>query len=301
MSKVRNPSTGLKLKLPEFSNTHSALWVPVYLEPITFSGERITIGLVFRDINGTIKVINTLPQDTLNKVFGAKGNELYSLSNLVLKNFDTHMQLTRKFENFVPTVKGVYVGEPIETFDKDLESIIFQARKNYSIFSALFVNKEISTTNTKNKSDENQTNKWVHKIKEEIYKSAPLLINNFNKKINLRKDAKTTTIGYIGNKLAFNFGFLDPDSSAFSSQQNRIIRKATELNSINKIYSSNLQHLEVNILVPSTKEISQISQQRLLSATEELKQLGDDINIHIELGSSIEKITNRMIADGNLQ
>ncbi|PSV01022.1 hypothetical protein [Photobacterium kishitanii] len=139
MSKIGNSSAGLTFRLPEFLNTYSALWVPVYLEPITFSGERITIGLVFRAIDGTIKVVNTLPLDALSKVFGNKGKDLHSLANFVLTSFDAHMRATQKFETFVPSVKGVFVGEAIETFDTDLESIIYQVRKNYSVFSALFV------------------------------------------------------------------------------------------------------------------------------------------------------------------
>ncbi|MEZ8687664.1 hypothetical protein BCU24_01240 [Vibrio cyclitrophicus] len=298
MSKIGNSSASLKFRLPEFSNTFSALWVPVYLEPITFSGERITIGLVFRAIDGTIKVVNTLPFDALNKVFGSKGSDLHSLANFVLTSFDAHVRSTHKFESFVPSVKGVFVGEPVETFDKDLESIIYQVRKNYSVFSALFVSGEDQVT--KNRT-ESQAKVWANTIKTETLKLKTTLSNNFNREYKFRKGAKAASIGYVGNNIAFNFGALDPDSSTFSLQQNRIIRQATELNSLNKLGMSDFNHLEVNVWTPQKARLSKSSQLKLYSVSEELEQLGDDIDIRIALGQDYRRVTERILTDNRLQ
>lgn len=298
MSKIGNSSASLKFRLPEFSNTYSALWVPVYLEPITFSGERITIGLVFRTIDGTIKVVNTLPLGALVKVFGSKGNDLHSLANFVLTSFDAHMRSTCKFESFVPSVKGVFVGDPVETYDKDLESIIYQVRKNYSVFSALFVSGEDSII--KNRA-EPQAKVWADRIKSETLKLRASLSNNFNRKIKFREGAKAASVGYVGNNIAFNFGALDPDSSAFSLQQNRIIRQATELNSLNKLGMSEFNYLEVNVWAPEYNQLSNSAGKRLYSVKEELEQLGDDINIHIALGQGFEEVTRRILDDCSFQ
>ncbi|EGQ9234501.1 hypothetical protein SN13_23435 [Vibrio alginolyticus] len=297
MSKIGNSSASLKFRLPEFSNTFSALWVPVYLEPITFSGERITIGLVFRAIDGTIKVVNTLPFDALNKVFGSKGSDLHSLANFVLTSFDAHVRATNKFETFVPNVKGVFIGEPVETFDKDLESIIYQVRKNYSVFSALFISGEDGIT----RRTESQAKVWANTIKTETLQLRPTLSNNFNREFKFREGAKAASIGYVGNNIAFNFGALDPDSSSFSLQQNRIIRQATELNSLNKLGMSDFNHLEVNVWTPPKEKLTKASKSKLYSVSEELEQLGDDIDIRIALGQDYKRVTKRIITDSSLQ
>lgn len=298
MSKIGNSSASLKFSLPDFSNTFSALWVPVYLEPITFSGERITIGLVFRAIDGTIKVVNTLPFDALNKVFGNKGNDLHSLANLVLMSFDTHVRTTNKFETFIPNVKGVFIGDTVETFDKDLESIIYQVRKNYSVFSALFISGEDGITRSRT---ESQAKVWANTIRTETLKFRASLSNNFNREFKFREGAKAANIGYVGNNIAFNFGALDPDSSSFPLQQNRIIRQATELNSLNKLGMFDFSYLEVNVWTPAKANLSRSSESKLYCVSEELEQLGDDIDIRIALGQDYKRVTKRILADSSLQ
>lgn len=298
MSKIGDSSAGLIFRLPEFLNTYSALWVPVYLEPITFSGERITIGLVFRAIDGTIKVVNTLPLDALSKVFGNKGKDLHSLASFVLTSFDAHMRATQKFETFVPSVKGVFIGEAIETFDTDLESIIYQVRKNYSVFSALFVSGEDLLTKSR---IESQAKIWAATIKNEATKIRPSLSVNFNREFKFREGARAANIGYVGNNVAFNFGALDPNSSSFLQQQNRIIRHAIELNSLNKLGMSEFTHLEVNVWTPKKRELNKATYIKLHSVSEELEQLGDDIDIRIALGQDLKKVTNYIFTDSGLQ
>lgn len=298
MSKIRNSSASLMFRLPTFSNTYSALWVPIYLEPITFSGERITIGLVFRAIDGQIKVVNTLPLDALNKVFGTKGKDLHSLSSFVLNSFDAHMRATQKFETFSPNVKGVFIGEPTETFDVDLESIIFQVRKNYSVFSALFISGENEIV--KNRS-ESQAKMWANTIKERTLKVRPTIVGNFNREFKFREGARPANIGYVGTNVAFNFGALDPNSSSFSQQQNRIIRHATELNSLSKLGMSDFSYLEVNVWTPKKKDLTKMTYSKLHAVSEELEQLGDDINIRISLGQNDKKVMDYILEDCRLQ
>lgn len=281
-------------RLPEFSNTYSAMWVPVYLEPITFSGERITIGLIFRTIDGNIKVINTLPLEALNKIFGSKGKDLHSLATFVLNSFDAHMRTTQKFETYIPSVKGVYIGDPIETFDEDLESIIYQVRKNYSVFSALFVSGEDLVSKSRS---ESQAKVWANTIKTEAVRIRASLSNNFNREYKFREGARAANIGYVGNNIAFNFGALDPNSSSFLQQQNRIIRHATELNSLNKLGMSDFTHLEVNVWTPRRKELNDSTYMKLHSVSEELEQLGDDINVRIALGQNLKRVTDHILLD----
>ncbi|NDV92873.1 hypothetical protein GTH32_17030 [Alteromonas sp. 345S023] len=296
MSKIGNTSTPLGYRLPDFSNDFSALWVPIYLEPITFSGERITIGLAFRTIDGTIKVVNTLPLDALNKVFGSKGSDLHSIADMVLVSFRNHLISTNKFENFTPNIKGVYIGKPVETFDKNLDSIIYQIRKNCSVFSALYVNGEEIVV--KNRT-ESQAKIWANKIREETLSRRKSLSNNFNREFKFRKGAKGANIGYVGNNVAFNFGALDPDSSTFSLQSNRIIRQATELNSLNKLGMADFKYLEVSVWAPKKATLSNDSKSKLYSVSQELEQLGDDINIRIALGQDFRRVTERILTDSS--
>lgn len=208
------------------------------------------------------------------------------------------MRSTLKFESFVPSVTGVFVGEPIETYDKDIESIIHQVRKNYSVFSALFISGEDLIV--KNRM-EPQARMWARKIKTETLNLRASLSNNFDREFKFRAGAKGASIGYVGNNVAFNFGALNPDSSTFSSQQNRIIRQATELNSLRKLGMSEFVHLEVNVWAPEKNHLRKSSVKRLYSVSEELEQLGDDIDIRIVLGQNIKKVTNRILADSDFQ
>jgi len=292
MSKNGNSTVSIDFRLPVFEETFSAVWVPVYLEPITHSGERITIGLIFRAIDGSIKVINTLPLEVMIKVFGNKGKELHSLSNFVMNSFDAHMKATRKFETFIPSVKGVYVGTPIETIDNDLAAIIFQVRKNFSLFSALFVDNDDYATRI-----ESHAKIWCSQIQSSVVNVRSTLINNFNRPIEFRKGAKKATIGYVGNEVAFNFGALNPDSTSFLQQQNRIIRGATELNSLNKLGLANFHLLEVNVWTPDKKQLTKKTQDKLISVQEEIECLGDDIGVRIYMGQNCKRVTEAILND----
>ena len=81
-----------------------ARWMPIYVEPITYSGERITVAVaIITNTPGDVpRVVNTLDLESLRAVFGKFGDHLYALSDNVTTDLQTWLTLGKRPEDWKP-------------------------------------------------------------------------------------------------------------------------------------------------------------------------------------------------------
>ncbi|MDF3123518.1 hypothetical protein [Rheinheimera sp. 1928-s] len=293
MSEDGNTTTNIGFRLPKFDSNFSCIWVPIYLEPITHSGEKITIGFGFRTIDGELFVKRAISELSIVSIFGEKGKELYRLTEMVLNDFERYLIRTKRFNTYEPKIRGVTIGQEFESVDDNIEQVINQAKRNLSVFSLLDTK---SLLDVKEYSDSNSKS-WQQEIMNKLNLLRPTLLNHFNREVIFRKSAKPAKIGYVGTNLAFNFGVLNPQSTSFAQQQNKIMRYATELNSMKKLGLSTFNHLEVNVWIPEKNMSSIKKSDKLYAVCQEIEHLGDDIDVRIEFGQNIDRVTKMIIDD----
>lgn len=114
-----------------------ALWMPVQIEPIVFSGERITVGvgIVCEEAPGSL-VIPTLHQELLEPVFGTYGDDLISLAEIALSDLQRFLVSGGFLKDWIPRMQGVHTGRIVSTKNQSMKAIIRSALVNSSLFSA---------------------------------------------------------------------------------------------------------------------------------------------------------------------
>lgn len=294
MQKNRTTSTR-HIDPPVFEQNYSAEWFPIYVEPITHSGERLVSGIAFRGVDGTIKVINTLLSEPTNKIFGEIAKDLFKINQLTLQELENFLHLNISLSNFTPKLSGIFIGHTRKSVDHNLEAIIDQARLTTSCLSALYYQEQMAGETPASTSKSSL--EWQKEIYNKVLNRRATLKNNFNRTYKFREHALPAKIGYVGNHIAFNFESLDPRSSTFKHQRDRISSQTLELNSLRKLSLSDFTHLEVSVWTPDKIDLTAKDQKKLYSVEQEIEQLGDDLNIIIKTATETTRVENIILND----
>lgn len=270
----------------------AAQWMPVFIEPIAYSGERITALIAFHTIDGKHTVINTLPSKILDKMLGSMAKHLQNLTNEIARDLTTHLSTGYRMDTWRPPFQHIYTGRVISAKDTNLEAIINQARMNFSFLSAMHFEEASQEID-----DHTDTKQWQATLQTSITQKRPALEKNFSRAIQYRAGAKKATIGYVGNHLALNFAALDPRSTAFSSQQSTITRKILELSALRGIQLADFHKLEVCIIQPNKNQLKTKELKRLEEAENELEFMGDQSEIRVKPHHSTTQAQDLILSD----
>jgi hypothetical protein len=208
-----------------------AQWMPVHLEPITFSGERITIGVAIVPLDGSApKVISTLLLEPLEQVFGQYGKHLFNLAGGVIAELQAFLLTGGNLSDWTPQLQGVYAGNIVPTRNSSLKAIIKSALTHSSLFSA-------KGNDTSNQVDpaERSLNKFQDEIKRIVLASRSGMKIRFNQRMALYGSKAKTPITYVGTHLAINLAALDPTISSHSQQRDAAHRKINQLLAVREL------------------------------------------------------------------
>lgn len=104
-----------------------AAYFPVYLEPITHSGERITIAVALNSEDlGEIRVEPIFSQTTAVKVFGEMGEQLCILADQEIDHLRKQLA-SNDGTPLVPFFQGAYYGTPRQIKHYDIQSMLHVA------------------------------------------------------------------------------------------------------------------------------------------------------------------------------
>lgn len=203
----------------------TARWMPIQIEPITHSGERITVAVaVVTELpNDCPQVVNTLDLEALIEVFGQFGEHLYGLSQSVIADLQTWLTTGKSLEDWTPPFNGVYAGRVTKTKNISVNAILNSAKVNTSIFSAKL--------NSKKQVDpqDRHLSRFQQEIKNIVVASREGFEARFNRSMPLYGKKGKAVISYVGTNLAINFSTLDPTLSSVAYQCATAHRKITQL------------------------------------------------------------------------
>lgn len=259
-------------------STISARWMPVHLEPITFSGERITIAVAIAPEDGTqAKVVSTLAIEPLEQVFGQYGRHLFNLAGVVVADLQAFLATGGSLHNWQPNMQGVYAGNIVPTRNTTLDAIIQSALTHSSLFSA----------KTNDSSDEEQADRSLGRFQAEIKRLVTVsragYSERFNRPMELFGSRGRATISYVGTNLAINLSTLDPSGNATYYQCATAQRKITNLMRLRDInIGHDHEELLLGIWVPH-RELSAAQEGNLDAYTTELAYAAKKAEVGIEV------------------
>jgi len=196
------------LEFPPRNDQVRAKWVPIYIEPMVGSGEKITIGIAVANSNEFIVVpVPTL--DRLECVYGKENiSSLLYASKIAIKSMNEGLVKTGEIHlnEWASPFEGVYKGQVRVGSGKDLNEI---ARSAITLCSSLV--SKIAEADEEPSSNVRITDTRLEAlVKESVVARNTSLESAFNRQFQPSKIARSTVIGFVGNKIAANFSLLVP-------------------------------------------------------------------------------------------
>lgn len=258
-------------------NLIAASWMPVYIEPITHSGERITaaVAIVTGDVEPP-RVVNTLNSESLKEVFGRYGDHLMNLADTITTDLQAWLSTGGLLDAWQPELGGVYPGRITDTRNISVDAIIRSAKMNTSLFSAKR-NERIQDGDTNH-----HLNKFQTEIKRIVVASREGFKERFNRSMELYGSKGRASISYVGTNLAINLSTLDPTQNT-TYQVATAQRKITHLLRLRDVVIGHAHdELLLGIFVPS-RELTLAQEGYLDAYTTELKYAADKAQIDFDV------------------
>lgn len=189
-------------------NLIAASWMPVYIEPITHSGERITAAVAIVTGTESPRVVNTLNAESLKGVFGRYGDQLINLADTITSDLQAWLITNGPLDTWQPHLSGVYPGRITDTRNISIDAIIRSAKMNTSLFSAK------GNERIQDEPNSVHLNNFQAEIKRIVLASRKNMSDRFNRPFSLYGKQSKATISYVGTNLAVNFSALDATSNA---------------------------------------------------------------------------------------
>lgn len=185
-----------------------AKWIPLYIEPMVGSGERITIGVAVA--NNTDFVVMSVPSlERLQCVYGSESEALVYAASTALDSMETMLVTdgVSSLSNWKSPFEGVFSGRIREGAGESLESIAHMALSLCSSIVEIKSNDE--TVNEHQHSlSESRLEKMVRDV---VISNRPGLDSAFGRSFKAQPRARSAKINFVGQNLAANFSLLIPN------------------------------------------------------------------------------------------
>lgn len=183
----------------------SGRWAPLYLEPISGSGERITFAVVVMGPDGKAHVERLLRPDVLRLLYGPKAKHLLGMFDVAEQS--VLAALTASIAVELP-LQGFYMGEFRAGMGQSRADLIEQGRVMAASLATRNVG-EIAASDAEE--DEKQTGLWAQKVQQIVTTTAVDLAANFHREWKPVGRHLPARFGYFDGHYAAHFGVVRRD------------------------------------------------------------------------------------------
>lgn len=277
--------------------TQTGEWAPVYLEPLPGSGERLTVAVASRIDTGQFRVIRTLDGKRAHCMYGAHAASVNGLVDLLVDSLKAHLETMRPLQEWVPPFRdGAFLG-PISVGHGDTVDEI--ARAGAMLAASLSVWNNFTDSLPDAERGEDDGDEWATQIRERTVVLRHNFANRFMKKIELRRGAPATKIGYFGDRLAAQFGRLIP-GRGLTNSRNRAKAYVTDLQILRDMDRDifiKRPFYELMLWVPPADSPAYSADQReeARGAFAELEAFGDKHELRVEALSDSTAAAKRIL------
>lgn len=178
-------------------------WRSVQVEPIPYSGERITLGVILRGNDDALIVINLVPQSKLKSVFGKSfGSRIYEAYRICARHAESFYTKKSLFDVWAPPLEGFLLGEAEESAASNIEEALSRAAKKCS---SLSVSSDLAEAE-KESSFVIDLKGWRNEILNEVRVLREHFTDCFDRPIPLRGSGIPQRFGFISATYAAHFG-----------------------------------------------------------------------------------------------
>lgn len=278
------PNPFEQIQFPKRRSTQRASWVPVYIEPVVGSGERLCIGVVVADTQEHL-VVPVPALERLACIYGDSAAALSYSAALALTTIRQRLsgQGAALLSSLRAPLEGIVVGHVRTGAGESLEEI---ARTSL-MQSASLVEKAVEEEDSVEAAERTalSTRRLERLVQETVVGKRPDLVNAFNKSFRITTEARAMRVGFVGRRLAANFGLIVPGPLA--TLVNNAKAKLWDLEQLRTGSQSGIFHghtgMSFELLVHrARKEDPQYSDRQLKSvdaAVVELEEEADRVSI----------------------
>lgn len=188
--------------------SYRASWAPVFFEPITGSGERITVAVVISDAVG-VEVKRTVRDEVLKALYGSRRTHLSQMIDFVLT------ALRSQIGNPSPTIPltGFSLGSWQEASSRaERYGVLRQAvYRSCSLASLDDLDSQEDETTA-----QEGTKQWQAQVRQSVIERRPELANSFNCDVQLISNGLPPRIGFLHERRGANFATLRPNGLSAS-------------------------------------------------------------------------------------
>jgi len=173
------------------------------------SGEKICIGIAVANSDEYL-VTPVVALKRLSSVYGKEADALVFAANLALEHFRNHLTGSGQagIRDWKPPLDGIILGSPRIGAGMSIDEI---ARTGLMACASL-VEKVSDDEEAIQVAEGVTTNRLEQLVKQRVIALNPGLEKSFNIKRQLKENVRASEIGFVGKKLAANFGILVPTS-----------------------------------------------------------------------------------------
>ncbi|MCY4263378.1 MAG: hypothetical protein OXE78_00780 [Gammaproteobacteria bacterium] len=232
-------------------------WRNLLIEPVSFSGERISLAAILKMDDGALVVPKLVSRKKLRSLFGEKdGSVLSDTLKLCIECAEDYYRKNPIFSNWSPPMQNFYLGDPEHSVALDLEEAVHVAGMHCSSVYSTQHSAEVSAKSQNNASYSRQ---WELKVKENVSQENMSYQNYFWSRIRLKEGGVMVKVGFVHEKYAAQFEAI----SSSSAIQNTMMRAQAKLWQLDLLRDHNnlfkIEECELLLGIPHTYDNSRDS------------------------------------------
>lgn len=293
-----------KFRFPDPAQFQDVSIVPVYVEPLAYSGERLFVGLVVQSKEG----IRSFPLESLRRlhcVYGPAYRSLVVARDIALASLlewvSNHGM--NGVSHWASPGDGIFAGNVLHTTASSLAEAV---RASFTEFSSIYEEPAAFMEAEPSQRDERLAGLTATRleatVRDLVAAVKPELTQRFFQRFQVKENARPMTLGFVGNRLVANFGLIVPQvlSARVSNAKARLWDLASAREGIEAGWFGRGGIEEFSLLVHhATDNDVQYSRRQLNSVKEALAELeaeADKLDLRCQPIVGPQEIANRLLA-----
>lgn len=266
-------------------NLITATWVPVFIEPLPFSGERLCLAVSFKRESGEVRSVQAATDRTLACLFGEEAPSIRRLASMATQSLER--QLKAGGTDLSPPADGIFFGTPRQIVEETWDAAIRTVLMNTASFSRAIDEAE------EDDAEQNAT-QWAKSVESVIKSRDRMLARQFRQTVTFSR-GHNVNIGFINPLLAAEFAVIKPGSSRSAIQQSlssKLIRLTTARR-FGELHRSD--RYEVLVKTPRLQDVSETLRGKVEDMIAEAQMTTESIDVDFRPYHDPESAANHIM------
>lgn len=186
-------------KLPGYEFT----WRSLQLEPVPFSGERITLAVLVKGWDKSLIIAKLVNNEKLRRFFGPEfTNRIVDSLSLCMYSAETFYKNKDLSATWNPPLEGFFLGKQGSSLAENIEDAVFRAAVSCSSFS---VSTQLEKSTAKNKNELSAPESWRKNILKAVTSQRADYADYFEISVSIRGMGVPITYGFLSKNYAAQF------------------------------------------------------------------------------------------------